>query len=886
MRKPESEISTLLAVFGRQGVALSKQLEIAQQLIEVLPVPVFFKARDGTYLGVNSAWEKFFGVAREAMIGRHARELYAHAPEIAAKHRTMDQALWAEPGSQSYELALTLPDGRFRHTIYYKATFKDASGNVSGLIGTVVDITDRKRAEQREAIEHAVARFLGGTETLNDAVRGILRVMCERLDWACAARWSLDERDNRVHQVESWSVPDEKIEAFLEASARETFGPERGGLVRHVLASGTSHWIPDVSNNSDFLRARIAAQAGLRGGFAFPVMAGDRVLGVIEFFSRERRESDPWLLQTAMNVGRLIAQLMARREAEAATRESEARFRSLTELSSDWYWEQDADLRFTVMSGGILDSLKVRPETFLGKRRWDIDMVGIPPAALDAHKAVLAARKPFQDLEYGRRDESGKVHHVAVSGQPIFDERGRFKGYRGVGKDITRRKTDEEALRATHAELEHQANFDTLTGLPNRHLLNDRLKQAVYVQRKPKSVAVVFVDLDHFKVINDSLGHNVGDEVLRQVGERLLVAVRDGDTVARVGGDEFVLLLNDQNREDGIFRTMRRIIDKVGQPIVVGGRELKITCSAGISLYPQDGPDVQTLLKYADVAMYRAKSHGRNTFEFFTAEMNDLANERLSMEQSLRSALDRQQLLLHYQPRVNLRSGKVEAVEALVRWQHPERGLVLPDRFIPLAEETGLIVPIGEWVLRTACAQAATWRQTGLPPITMSVNLSARQLWAAGLVRTIGEIIAQTGMSEHLELELTESMVMRDAESVISMLEALKAIGVRTSIDDFGTGYSSLSYLRRLPIHALKIDGSFVRDISATGGHDDGVLAKAIISLGHSLHLNVVAEGVETQEQWRFLAANGCDEIQGYFYSRPLPPEECARHLGTYLNPG
>lgn len=881
MRKPESEISTLLAVLGRHGAAHSEQLEVAQQLIEVLPVPVFFKARDGTYLGVNSAWEKFFGLARESMIGGHARDLYAHAPEIAAKHRIMDEALWAEPGSQSYEITLTLPDGRFRHTLYYKATFKDASGTVSGLIGTVVDITDRKRAEQREAIEHAVARFLGGTETIHDAVRGILRVMCERLDWACAARWSLDERDNQLHSVESWSVPDEKFMAFLDASARETFAPGHSGLIRQVLASGISNWIPDVTKKSDFLRANLAAQAGLRGAFAFPVMVGDRVLGAIEFFSRERRESDPWLLQTAMNVGRLIGQLMARREAEAATSESEARFRSLTELSSDWYWEQDAELRFTVMSGGVLDSLNVRPETFLGKRRWEIEMVGISPTALDVHKALLAARKQFVDFEYGRRDENGQVHHVAVSGRPIFDEQGLFKGYCGVGKDITRRKTDEEALRATHAELERQANFDTLTGLPNRHLLTDRLKRAVYVQRTPKSVAVVFMDLDHFKVINDSLGHNFGDEVLRHVGERLLAAVREGDTVARVGGDEFVLLLNDQSRENVIFRSMRRIIAKIGEPMIVDGREFKITCSAGISLYPQDGPDVQTLLKNADAAMYRAKSHGRNTFQFFTAEMNDVANERLSMEQSLRRALERQELLLHYQPRLNLRTGKVCAVEALVRWQHPERGLVLPDRFIPLAEETGLIVPIGEWVLETACAQAAKWVQTGLPPIVMAVNLSARQLWVPGLVRTVGEIIAKTGMSERLELELTESMVMHDAESVISMLEALKSIGVRASVDDFGTGYSSLSYLRRLPISTLKIDGSFIRDIQATGGQDDGVLAKAIISLGHSLHLNLVAEGVETQEQRDFLAANGCDEIQGYFYSRPLPPDECAKYLAA-----
>jgi diguanylate cyclase (GGDEF)-like protein len=428
-------------------------------------------------------------------------------------------------------------------------------------------------------------------------------------------------------------------------------------------------------------------------------------------------------------------------------------------------------------------------------------------------------------------------------------------------------------------ELERQANYDALTGLPNRHLFHDRLKQAVFAQRSTKSIAVVFIDLDHFKVINDSLGHNFGDEVLRHVGERLTAAVRDGDTVARLGGDEFVLILSDQTREEVIFRTMRRLIGKVGEPMIVGDRELNITCSAGISLYPQDGPDVQTLLKNADAAMYRAKSVGRNTFQFFTAEMNELANERLSMEQSLRRAIERDELLLHYQPRLNLHTGEVDGVEALVRWMHPVRGLTFPDRFISLAEETGLIVPIGEWVLRTACEQGRDWRRAGFRPV-ISVNLSARQLWAGGLVRLVGDVIAETGMSEQLELELTESMVMHDAENVIATMQGLKALGVRLSVDDFGTGYSSLSYLKRLPLTALKIDGSFVRDISS-GAPDEGLIAKAIISLAHSLHLRVIAEGVETEEQRAFLKAHACDEIQGYLVSRPVAAVECVRFFAA-----
>jgi len=505
----------------------------------------------------------------------------------------------------------------------------------------------------------------------------------------------------------------------------------------------------------------------------------------------------------------------------------------------------------------------------------DVDLVlldlSLPDShGLDTFSKVYAHSPKVPIIVLSGNDDQQLALYAVKSGAQDYLVKGKIDRellLKAMQYSIERKRYQEE--------LERQANYDALTGLPNRHLFHDRLKQAVFAQRNTRSIAVVFIDLDHFKVINDSLGHNFGDEVLRHIGERLQSAVRDGDTVARLGGDEFVLILSDQTREDVIFRTMRRLIAKVSDPIVIGERELNITCSAGISLYPQDGPDVQTLLKNADAAMYRAKSQGRNTFQFFTAEMNELANERLSMEQSLRRAVERDELLLHYQPRVNLATGLVDGVEALVRWNHPVRGLVLPDRFIPLAEETGLIVPIGEWVLRTACEQGEAWRRAGFRPV-ISVNLSARQLWGGGLVRLVGDVIATTGMAEYLELELTESMVMHDAENVIATMQALKAIGVRLSVDDFGTGYSSLSYLKRLPLTALKIDGSFVRDITS-GGPDEGLIAKAIISLAHSLHLKVVAEGVETEAHRAFLEAHDCDEIQGYLISRPVAASECEK---------
>jgi len=388
---------------------------------------------------------------------------------------------------------------------------------------------------------------------------------------------------------------------------------------------------------------------------------------------------------------------------------------------------------------------------------------------------------------------------------------------------------------------------------------------------------VVVIDLDHFKFVNNSLGHANGDRLLKAMAGRLRGMLRDGDTVARLGGDEFVLILNDQSSEEVIYRAMQRIADELARPLEIDGKELVVTCSAGISLYPQDGPDVETLLKNADAAMYRAKEHGRNNFRFFTAEMNERVNERLALESALRRALERRELVLHYQSRVDLATGAITGAEALLRWLHPEWGLVRPARFVPLAEETGLIVPIGEFVLLEACRQTRAWIDAGLAPGLTSVNLSARQFREDGLVRKVSRVLEETGLHPQcLELELTESTVMHDVDAAIATLQGLKSLGVSLSVDDFGTGYSSLSYLENLPLDKLKIDRSFVRDIGAAEGENEGVLAQAIISLGHNLGLHVVAEGVETDAQARFLRRAGCDEVQGFFYGEAVAPAQHA----------
>src|SRR5713101_7636463 len=394
-------------------------------------------------------------------------------------------------------------------------------------------------------------------------------------------------------------------------------------------------------------------------------------------------------------------------------------------------------------------------------------------------------------------------------------------------------------------QLEFHANYDALTGLPNRNLMHDRLRQSVFAQRHVRSIGVVFLDVDHFKFVNDSLGHNTGDKLLQQVAVRLSQTVRDGDTVARLGGDEFILILSDQPGQEVIYRAMQRILSKV-----------------------------------ADAAMYRAKEKGRNNFQFYTAEMNQQVNERLQMEAGLRRALERREFELYYQPRINVKSGALVSCEALLRWQHPERGLLLPERFIPLAEETGLIVPIGEWVLKNACVQARTWQNGRSLPISVSVNLSLRQFKQEALANAVAAALKESGLDPCLlEMELTESLVMHDTDAAILVLTRLREIGVELSVDDFGTGYSSLSYLTRLPISALKIDQSFVHDIKGNDRADEGIVAQAIISLGHNLKLKVVGEGVETEAQFDFLKRHGCDEVQGFRFGRPMTEQEFGRFL-------
>ena len=551
-------------------------------------------------------------------------------------------------------------------------------------------------------------------------------------------------------------------------------------------------------------------------------------------------------------------------QAEQALSQSELRLSRAQRIAriGSWEWSlQSNELYFSPELFSILGYTKaatpqVSPEWLYSQ----INPADIPVV----RKAISASIESGRSLDLTFRIATCAGDEIVVSSQAEleFDNHGRPELLVGTLLDVTDRTKAEQ-------EIHHLANYDTLTGLPNRNLLHDRLQQAIVQSaRMEGSVGVLFLDLDRFKGVNESLGHKAGDQLLRTVAERLRVCVRESDTLARVGGDEFVVILSVVADEDGVSSAASKILAIISEPFVIEEQELYLTASIGVAVYPNDGTDVQTLLKHADLAMYQAKDMDRNNFQFFSSDLNVKVMERMVLESSLRRALERNEFELFYQAQVDVVERSIIGFEALLRWRHPELGMISPDKFIPLAEETGLILSIGEWVIRTACRQAKAWQAAGLPPIRMAVNLSGKQ-FRTKLDQVVAAILQETGLgASWLELELTESILMRNATENQQLLQALSGMGCSLSIDDFGTGYSSLAYLKNFPLGRLKIDRSFVRDIITNP--DDRAIAKIIIDMAHTLKMEVTAEGVEDHDQLELLKSYGCREIQGFLFSKPL----------------
>ncbi|HKT73841.1 MAG TPA: EAL domain-containing protein [Steroidobacteraceae bacterium] len=520
------------------------------------------------------------------------------------------------------------------------------------------------------------------------------------------------------------------------------------------------------------------------------------------------------------------------------------------------------------------------PTVSLSDNRWD----GVRRYT-GAHQlyefplAVIVGLSEQEQLQAAQREAQAYLWRAAVgSGLLVL-----MSGLLGrLSWQLARSRQRESEAKVQHAQrVEYLAYHDGLTALPNRSLFNKLLSQAIRHARRHKgNLAVAFIDLDRFKQINDTLGHEAGDELLKEVANRLKACLRDSDTVARLGGDEFVVLLTDLGEKKYAATVAEKIITSIARPFVLLGQEFRVTASIGISTYPQDGADEQTLTKNADVAMYQAKEDGKNNFQFYSEKLNANSLERLTLESSLRHALERREFQLHYQAKRDMTTGRITGMEALLRWQHPDLGIVSPMQFIPVAEETGLIVPIGKWVLHTACSQNVAWQRQGLPRLNIAVNLSARQFSDEHLLRDIADTLEETGMDAGLlEVEIHESLLIRDIEKTLQILTALKAIGVKIAIDDFGTGYSSLSTLQRFPLDTIKIDRSFMRELAARSDHSS--LTEAIIAMGKNLSLTVVAQGVETKEQVDLLREHACDEFQGFYFNKPMSAQQFTELLQT-----
>jgi diguanylate cyclase (GGDEF)-like protein/PAS domain S-box-containing protein len=763
----------------------------------------------------------------------------------------------------------------------------DAQGEFCGYRGVGRSITARRRAEFASQRIGRMFATLSATNEANTRAKSpaelyqqLCDVAVQRGQFKLAAVLIADDTAKHATVAAVSGETAEKIQALnVSLDAGEALGR---GLV------GTAFRTRRACISNDFMSdERVRPwhtqmhEMGVAAGAALPLMRGGCPVGALVFYHEEQGAFDDEIVglleRMSANVSFALDNMDREAErvhAERALRESEARFRDLTALSSDWYWEQDGEFRFTFLSSETADQGDHGSISSLGKRPWELPEVTPESGSWDEHRAILNAREPFRDFAVTRIKAATTLHY-ALSGAPMFDDKGRFKGYRGVGRDVTERRAAEERVR-------YLATHDGLTGLPNRVMFSQLLNLAIEGARRYKrKLAVLFIDLDRFKYVNDSLGHEAGDELLKQMSKYFKECLRASDVVARLGGDEFVMFLEVKGHQDAATAA-RKVLSAAMKPLQIFGQECRVTASIGVCLYPADASDERSLMKNADLAMYKAKEEGKNNYQFYSKDSVSKALQKISIETQLRDAIAQNEFSMHYQAKRNLQTGLITGVEALMRWRNAVLGVVTPTQFIPVAEETGLIVPIGRWALFTACAQSVAWQKAGLPAICVAVNLSPHQFFDPGLLPDIARALESTGLAaELLELEITENILFHDTKQVIKRLRAIKKLGVRLAIDDFGTGYSSLAKLKQFPIDTLKVDRSFIREISKDV--ENRAITEAIIAMGKTLSMTVIAEGVETKEQEEFLRRHACDQMQGFYFSKPLLPKKFAALLATYL---
>ncbi len=845
----------------------------------------FLKDTDGRYLHVNRRFLLAFDKTAESVIGKTDADLFP--PTEAAQFHDQDLKVIATGIPLTFEENANYVDGT--HTcIVTKFPLRDAQGGIYAIGGVVTDITHRKQAEDRILL---LNRFYSTLSAINAAIirardrESLFRAVCDIVvkNGGFGAAWiRILDPDTRLLPVAAFSGISEQYFSKTRVSADPT-EPEGRGPASLAMRENRIVISNDLLNDPSYA-PWINRPEGHRfqSLAALPLTSNGTAIGVLvltattpDFFDEELGRL---LRGMAGDISYALTGLSLQHEYRNllhALQQSDAQFRELADHIPQIFWITDAEQKSTIYVSPAYETVTGRSHHELSSdaKAW------LQTIHDEDRERVRLARKTFAplgtyDIEYRLQHVDGTVRWIHDRAFPVRDIHGKIYRIAGIADDITERKQAREHL----AQLAH---YDSLTGLPNRVLFLDRLRQAIAQARRSQwIVGVLFLDLDRFKLVNDTLGHSAGDLLLKQVSTRLTQALRPSDTVGRLSGDEFAMIVSELAESQHAGVVAQKLIDALKTPFDLNGNEVFMTASMGITLFPSDGDNIEKLLRDADAAMYSAKSLGRNNYQFYTAEMNQRATEKLQLEISLRHAIERKEFVLHYQPKIDIASGTIAGVEALLRWLSPERGLVAPDRFIPLLEETGMIVAVGNWVARAACMQIRDWRNAGVNAVPIAINLSARQLRQPGFGSMLEQAMAEFDVPANMiEIEITESSLMENPEQAIVALSELHALGIHLSADDFGTGYSSLGYLKRLPLHTLKIDRSFVNDI--TIDPDDTTIAKAIITLAHSLGLKVVAEGVETEQQLTFLRDNRCDEAQGYLFSRPLPADDCARMLAT-----